>query len=243
MIFKIISNPPYIKQNGGEIARKEFKHAEICVFLCPYATIISLYKYCSNIDTYCSEEFDASLGNIGIITVKNTEQNLFNRDTLKIEFFNKDYKEYFLKNLKLKTNIKCVCGPQRTTRQYIIDNRNRFLLYRQSAHYMKSLIDSDTINFYNGVDSFTGNNNRLYIVTIEFSSSAERENFWIYINKSKLIGKIIWSCQMVVNPLIVIPHINWETVSDNPLWKERKYDECILSLMGLKLENDKIKEI
>ena len=40
-----------------------------------------------------------------------------------------------------------------------------------------------------------------------------------------------------------IPQIDWEKISDHPLWKEGKYDEAVLDTMGLKWEGDKIVEV
>ena len=36
-----------------------------------------------------------------------------------------------------------------------------------------------------------------------------------------------------------IPQIDWEKVSDHPLWKKGKYDEAVLDTMGLKWTEDK----
>ena len=38
---------------------------------------------------------------------------------------------------------------------------------------------------------------------------------------------------------IAIPQIDWETISDNPLWKEGKYDESVLDVMGLMWDEEK----
>ena len=41
-----------------------------------------------------------------------------------------------------------------------------------------------------------------------------------------------------------IPQLDWEEISDHPLWKEGKYDEAVLDTMGLKWEdNSKTKII
>ena len=40
-----------------------------------------------------------------------------------------------------------------------------------------------------------------------------------------------------------IPQIDWETMSDHPLWKEGKYDEAVLDTMGLKWEGERIVEV
>lgn len=43
------------------------------------------------------------------------------------------------------------------------------------------------------------------------------------------------------NASFVIPQIDWENISDNELWKTGKYDEAVLSEMGLKMEVEKYK--
>lgn len=40
-----------------------------------------------------------------------------------------------------------------------------------------------------------------------------------------------------------IPQIDWEKISDHPLWKEGKYDEAVLDTMGLKWEGERIVEV
>lgn len=39
--------------------------------------------------------------------------------------------------------------------------------------------------------------------------------------------------------LYAIPQIDWESISDHPLWKAGKYDEAVLDVMGLKWNDDK----
>ena len=34
-----------------------------------------------------------------------------------------------------------------------------------------------------------------------------------------------------------IPQVDWENISNSPLWKAGNYDEAILNEMGLKMEN------
>ena len=33
------------------------------------------------------------------------------------------------------------------------------------------------------------------------------------------------------------PQIDWENISNNPLWKAGNYDDAVLTEMGLKMEN------
>ena len=44
------------------------------------------------------------------------------------------------------------------------------------------------------------------------------------------------------SPFPAIPQIDWEAISDTPLWKEGKYDEAVLDVMGLKWDGDVIVE-
>lgn len=41
------------------------------------------------------------------------------------------------------------------------------------------------------------------------------------------------------NPFDAIPRIDWVAISDTQLWKEGKYDEAVLDVMGLKWNDDK----
>jgi hypothetical protein len=41
------------------------------------------------------------------------------------------------------------------------------------------------------------------------------------------------------SPVIAIPRIDWEAISDTQLWKEGKYDEAVLDVMGLKWNDEK----
>ena len=42
--------------------------------------------------------------------------------------------------------------------------------------------------------------------------------------------------------LYAIPQIDWEAISETQLWKEGKYDEAVLDVMGLKWDGDVIVE-
>ena len=37
---------------------------------------------------------------------------------------------------------------------------------------------------------------------------------------------------------VAMPRIDWASISDHPLWKEGKYDEAVLDVMGLKWTED-----
>lgn len=81
---------------------------------------------------------------------------------------------------------------------------------------------------------------------IHFSKKCEKDNFctWWYSNKKweslASLLQIGLSLKTVSSTCsIAIPQIDWEAISDTQLWKEGKYDEAVLDVMGLKWDDDK----
>ena len=87
------------------------------------------------------------------------------------------------------------------------------------------------------------------LAIIHFPSKEARENFTTLIYSKvgePFMSNAIRGLNLIkVSSLVsyAIPQIDWEKVSDHPLWKEGKYDEAVLDTMGLKWEGDKIVEI
>ena len=82
---------------------------------------------------------------------------------------------------------------------------------------------------------------------IKFHSPKEKNNFcsWAYSNINGLANKLIYGINVTgagESCSIAIPQIDWGAISDTPLWKEGKYDEAVLDVMGLKWNGDVIVE-
>ena len=85
---------------------------------------------------------------------------------------------------------------------------------------------------------------------INMGTPKAKNNFvtWAYkkVYKDCLADKLMFGLNRLGSSSsecsIAIPQIDWETISDNPLWKEGKYDESILSALGLKWDGDVIVE-
>ena len=79
---------------------------------------------------------------------------------------------------------------------------------------------------------------------IHFPSKESRNNFTAFIYSKvgePFMSKIIKGLNLIkVSSLVsyAIPQIDWETISDHPLWEEGRYDEAVLDAMGLRWEND-----
>ena len=89
------------------------------------------------------------------------------------------------------------------------------------------------------------------VATIHFNHPIEKDNFskWWYSSPKEegLSSKVLVGVNLVTVSRVTsfaIPQIDWETISDDPLWKEGKYDEAVLDTMGLRWEdNSKTKLI
>ena len=70
--------------------------------------------------------------------------------------------------------------------------------------------------------------------------SCKNLSTWFYAyGKDGLADKLLHSLKKNSGSIeLAIPQIDWEAISDTPLWKEGKYDEAVLDVMGLKW-NDK----
>ena len=88
------------------------------------------------------------------------------------------------------------------------------------------------------------------VATIHFNHSIEKDNFskWWYSSPKEegLSSKVLVGVNLVTVSRVTsfaIPQIDWEKISDHPLWKEGKYDEAVLDTMGLKWEGERIVEV
>ena len=82
------------------------------------------------------------------------------------------------------------------------------------------------------------------LTVVHFESDKARSNFstWVYSGMKNLADQLIWGLNMQTvsdTCSIAIPQIDWETISDHPLWVQGKYDEAVLDTMGLKLSEDR----
>lgn len=84
--------------------------------------------------------------------------------------------------------------------------------------------------------------NRLAI--LHFDSKKARDNFTMFIYSKvgeHLISKVLRGLNLIDSGFFVsyaIPQIDWDKISEHPLWKEGRYDEAVLDAMGLRWEND-----
>ena len=81
------------------------------------------------------------------------------------------------------------------------------------------------------------------LVVLNFETSKQKDNFakwWYQGSKGKSFSsKVNLGLNSSTPSPFAIPQIDWETISDNPLWKEGKYDEAVLDVMDLMWDENK----
>ena len=246
---KVIMNPPY--SIGGKIWDEVRKISEDVVCLMPLAQYKAneRYKYINYFEVVNNTLFDAIIsGNLCITTSQSMDNEKVYEDFL-FDSFNQNYRVFYEWNRR--------------------NDRGLFLVEKRNKPYTDFDIDLDfavgnRVVKHSHCISITGKGFDYYwnvlrrgyedkwvsgVVTIHFSSKEARNNFTTFVYSKvgePLMSNVIKGLNLITVSNLTkyaIPQIDWEKISDHPLWKEGKYDEAVLDTMGLKWEGDKIVEV
>ena len=250
---KIIMNPPYSNGLGGKITFEVIsllKDDKDCICLMP----LSNYKNKSaelwrNVKTFELADpklfVDADITkNLCICTLENRNVDKYRSyEDIEMESYDPRFKVFYELNSKLPLRYRISEKRNATAEDFDID-----------TDYVDSnrLVGSDN-GFMDGGTSqgYIWNVlKRREVLNIGLSvipgfTKKGKNNFttWAYNDcRNGLSNKILWGLgkQTVSSSCsIAIPQINWETISDNPLWKGGKYDEAVLDVMDLMWDEEK----
>ena len=246
---KVIINPPY--HIGGKIWDKVRKVSENIVCLMPLAQYKKneRYKYIASFEVVENTLFDAVIsGNLCITTSQSIDNGKTYEDFL-FDSFNQNYREFYEWN---KRNYKCLFFIERRNKPY-----TDFDIDLDFSMGSRSVKQNHCISVTRkGFDYYWNVLRRDYedkwanrIINIHFSSKEARNNFTTFIYSrvgEPFMSKVFNGLNLVGASSLTkyaIPQIDWEKVSDHPLWKEGKYDEAVLDTMGLKWEGERIVEV
>ena len=255
---KVIMNPPY--DIGGKIWDEIRKVSENIVCLMPLAQYKAneRYKYINYFEVVNNTLFDAVITDNLCITISTLIKNDKTYEDFLLKSFNQNYKIFYEENgkryrgLEPKVGFKVKYSSLNIDLDFVESHRscsshagNGF--GSNSAGYKWNHYKVDTsLSKVSSLpkDSFSG------CFTIRFKNKVEKSNFstWWYSNRKGkgLASKTLMGTNLdnvVGTCKYAIPQIDWEKISDHPLWKEGKYDEAVLDKMGLKLEGERIVEI
>ena len=255
---KVIMNPPY--DIGGKIWDEIRKVSENIVCLMPLAQYKAneRYKYINYFEVVNNTLFDAVITDNLCITISTFIKNDKTYEDFLLKSFNQNYKIFYEENgkryrgLEPKVGFKVKYSSLNIDLDFVESHRscsshagNGF--GSNSAGYKWNHYKVDTsLSKVSSLpkDSFSG------CFTIRFKNKVEKSNFstWWYSNRKGkgLASKTLMGTNLdnvVGTCKYAIPQIDWEKISDHPLWKEGKYDEAVLDTMGLKWEGERIVEI
>ena len=263
---KIIMNPPYDNGLGGKITFETIsilKDDGNCICLMPLSNYknksAELWRYVKTFELADPKLFvDADITkNLCICTLENKNVDKYRSyDEMSMESYDPKFRAFYEVN-KPNGTFYDAGKPCANTKNLFDWNDTWVYLCRAAAHGVhsedaldrrwnlaKSRVEIDDIQ-KPGKDG----NGRYSLCAIKFLKGDTRKSCrnlstWFYAyGKKGLADKLLHSLNKASGSIEpAIPQINWETISDTPLWKEGKYDEAILSALGLKWDGDVIVE-
>ena len=247
----VFMNPPY-GSIGGPVTTETKKHANITVCLMPLSCYKKksdeLWRYVVSMELADPEMFeDVSItNNLCICTLRKDVLDKYKTyEELSMESYDPKYKCFFMKNISLHSNTI----TDILTNAAIRDNWSDDTTFVESHRTGKDGVYKDSwgkkFNLYKSLtmdDLPHINDHTIRGFIVNFRKPIGKINFTDWWYKGKLADSIIHSMHFDGSPVIAIPQIDWEAISDTQLWKEGKYDEAVLDVMGLKWDDDVIVE-
>ena len=222
-----------------------------CIVLMPASQyrIKSLYEYVDSIESVDSRVFkDISMGcNLSLAECYKNKANKYTYRGILLACSDKEYFEYYKWNIEHDRNI-------------VIKGADNILLTApDSLSPDLDFIETTRCSKIGGGGFGPGgygykwnvtktdlNNGRIaFAFSIHFNTKLAKDNFakWWYSGKKggQLASKVVMGVpfsSIAGNASFLIPQIDWEHISDSPLWKAGNYDEAVLSEMGLKFDEN-----
>ena len=246
---KVIMNPPY--DIGGKIWDEVRKISEDIVCLMPLAQYKTneRYKYINYFEVVNNHSFDAVISGNLCITTSQSKDNRKTYEDFLFDGFNQNYRAFYEWNRRNDKGLEVCRKDNKPYTDFDIDLD--FTIGNRAVKQSHCIsVTGKGFDYYWNVlkrgyeDTWVSE-----LSIIHFSSKESRNNFTAFIYSKvgePFMSKIIKGLNLIkVSSLVsyAIPQIDWETISDHPLWEEGRYDEAVLDTMGLKWEGNKISEI
>lgn len=211
----------------------------------PQYRIKSLYEYVGNIESTDSKVFKGAIigCNLSLAECYKNRTNKYTYRDILLACSDKEYLEYYKWNIEHDRNI--VIKRADNILFTAPDSLSPDLDFIETTRCCKDGgggFGSGGYGYKWNVTKTDLNNGRIaFAFSIHFNTKLAKDNFakwWYYGGKNeRLASKVVMGVpfsSIAGNASFVIPQIDWEHISDNELWKTGKYDEAVLSEMGLK---------
>ena len=246
---KIIMNPPY--NIGSKIIDKIKGKAEETVILAPLSNFKhhKNYKYVNSFEIVDNTVFGAIITpNLGVACFSNREMS--NKQWEDLQFLTFDQKMVPIYKRNLELGIKYEIYEDRYRKTTDFDFTKDFIEGSRLPNggdrevkangYKKGNNIGYKVNALRQIpEELTSN-----ISVINFNTPLEKDNFttWVYTDNPQncLANRMIWGLHLNTTSKVcsmAIPQIDWETISDDELWREGKYDKAVLKAMGFTEED------
>jgi len=246
---KIIMNPPY--NIGSKIIDKIKGKAEETVILAPLSNFKhhKNYKYVNSFEIVDNTVFGAIITpNLGVACFSNREMNDKQWEDLQFLTFDQKMVPIYKRNLELGIRYEIYEDRYRKTtdfdftKDFVEGSRlpNGGDREVKANGYKKGNNIGYKVNALKQIpEELTSN-----ISVINFNTPLEKDNFttWVYTDNPQncLANRMIWGLHLNTTSKVcsmAIPQINWETISNDELWREGKYDKAVLKAMGFTEED------
>ena len=222
-----------------------------CVVLMPASQyrIKNLYEYVGNIEGVDSRVFkDAIIGcNLSLAECYKNRVNKYTYRDILLVCSDREYYEYYKWNIEHDRNI--VIKRADNILFTAPDSLSLDLDFIETSRCIKNGGGGFGPGGYGykwNVTKTDINNGRIaFAFSIHFNTKLAKDNFakwWYYGSKGEqLASKVVMGVSFSTisgSASFVIPQIDWENISNNPLWKAGNYDEAVLSEMGLKFDEN-----
>ena len=257
---KIIMNPPYDNGLGGKITFEVIsllKDDKDCICLMPLSNYknksAKLWRKVKTLELADPKMFDDAdiTKNLCICTIENKNVDKYRSyEDIEMESYDPRFKVFYEVNKQGVGDFSCTgIDSIKINKLSEYNQDTAFYVYSRTAGHgvHKSGYDVEyNVNKSIGIDGLPLNtskgHNNLIGGFIVFTKKTGKDNFtlWWYKGEGELADKAIHSMNKNIGSIEpAIPQIDWETISDNPLWKEGKYDEAVLDVMDLMWDEEK----
>ena len=241
-------NPPYNVGNKITSSTINTLCGGKCVCLMPLSQYKSkeLYRHVESMELADPKLFvDADITkNLCICTLENKNVDKYKSyEELEMESYDPRFRAFYKYNNAHKL-LEMKFHPTKGYLEYLNKNHNRIFINSvriAAGGYAKVGLSKD---WYDGKTELPiDNEGSIQIFAVEHKNKEANDNYATFVFNSGFLNDAIKGLNKTNGTVsIAIPQIDWETISDTPLWKEGKYDEAVLSAINLKWDGDVIVE-
>ena len=257
---KVIINPPY--HIGGKIWDEVRKVSDLVICLMPLVQYKKgdRIKYIESYEPVGGNGFDAIItDNLGITICKSGEYHEENTyEKFELLSYDEKFLPFYERNIErnhyaIDSYSHNSSLPKRTpsskTDFYVTGRAAKDGVHIEENSYDKMWNIHKNISLDlmpKPIDKKSGKIKMYRGGWVQFNTETENNNYckWHYYKgKDGLAHFLLKGLNKGDGSVkVAMPRIDWASISDHPLWKEGKYDEAVLDVMGLKWDEDKIVE-